>query len=307
MSLDWGGYQNINAINEQGNSSDTWNKLGGLLGKHLKGKMIDDKGFFQGGEKGRVFGRARDWLDDRFGWGDDGSEDDLIVNNENDDWSDEIYEFSGGPGETYSLGDEVGVVTGEGSKKSPITEDDEMSAEEEIRKKSVPIIKAGQQDYTFGGKSIPRQRAKDITYFGEGKENYSVPTIKADDITYFGEDDPDYSIPTIKAEDITYWGEGDEDYSIPTIKAGEQDYTFGGKSISTINPADIQYNFGGDSISTINPNDIQYIFGGNSIPRINWDNNSLLNSVNPSDIDNDLLGNNYSWNTGGGQNWRGNY
>ena len=71
MSLDWGGYQNINAINEQGNSSDTWNKLGVLLGKHLKGKMIDDKGFFQGGEKGRVFGRARDWLDDRFGWGDD--------------------------------------------------------------------------------------------------------------------------------------------------------------------------------------------------------------------------------------------
>jgi len=78
MSLNWGGYQNQGAPSgPTGPLPNAWNKIGGLLGKHLKGKMTDDKGLFQGGEKGRVFGRARDWLDDRFGWGDDGSGDGL--------------------------------------------------------------------------------------------------------------------------------------------------------------------------------------------------------------------------------------
>ena len=69
MAINFGGYRNIgwqaeeqaqNFANTMQNAFKGQGPMKGLLGK-----MTDDKGLFQGGEKNRLFGRFRDRLEGR--------------------------------------------------------------------------------------------------------------------------------------------------------------------------------------------------------------------------------------------------
>tara|TARA_Y100001963_G_scaffold83638_1_gene115920 strand:- start:180 stop:1121 length:942 start_codon:yes stop_codon:yes gene_type:complete len=313
MSLDWGeGNQNRglpsgtydewlagSGFSEM--DSENLSKLGGLLGKLKAPKfMTDDKGFFQGGEKGRIFGRARDWLDDKFGWGDDDSEDDLEDNLEGKKW------VSNRP--KVNLTDDDDEFWEDDIEDFEDFEDDPI--DDPFGNAFLEVDDPSQPDEVFTHGVDPVFSYRNFKY-GQGRDwrkGYDVANIQHWSPNLLGDKDEEtknlFGGGPIKTSPFSYnnpfYGGGtnlsfDNNFSL-TGNNYVHPYSF----LSQFTPGSGEYNAAISGMDYSNE-----LLSGWGFPTFDADFN--FEDINPSDVDSDLQGSKYSWNTGGGQNWRGNY
>ena len=307
MSLDWGKVNTNSGYSEA--DSANLAKLGGLLG-NLKGFMTDDKGLFQGGEHGRLFGRARDWLDDRFGWGDD----DSVV-------SDDLIE-SGRPKIKYGEGhdeEEFDIETFDDFEETPINDP--------FNNINFDSVKPGQNRF-LNNESILGDKDEEVKEYLKTitpREVIDIEDDSQEDGIFTHGVDPVFSFKNPKFGQGETWLEGYDPFDIqhwsPDNLSKYDDQTknlYGG---GPLEESPFSYNNSLHGGGTNLGFDNNFSFGnnqystedlGNFMENSDFINNSFLGqfiNTNPSKVDNDLTeGSGQASNTGGaGENWRGNY